>query len=148
MTHWLHPAWRLVVAEVFFQCHRPSQKLKCFLRLSFSECQLARRHGACDAKYGRRRIIAHLPILGNFLSHFIEQLELSLCVLCFAQRRQREATSEVPLQARDVIRSVNKKEISTLQGLREAIRALPPGSPVTLQVQREGRLMYVSFTLD
>ena len=62
--------------------------------------------------------------------------------------RAAGATSEVPLQARDVIRSVNKKEISTLQGLREAIRALPPGSPVTLQVQREGRLMYVSFTLD
>jgi len=25
---------------------------------------------------------------------------------------------------------------------------LPPGTPVTLQVQREGRLMYVSFTLE
>ena len=33
-------------------------------------------------------------------------------------------------------------------GLREALRALKPGSPVTLQIQREGRLMYVSFTLE
>jgi S1-C subfamily serine protease len=54
----------------------------------------------------------------------------------------------VPVQPRDVIRSVNKKEISTLQGLREAMRALPAGSPVTLQVQRNGRLMYVTFMLD
>ena len=31
---------------------------------------------------------------------------------------------------------------------RDAVRALKPGAPVTLQIQREGRLMYVSFTLD
>jgi serine protease Do len=62
--------------------------------------------------------------------------------------RAAGARSEVPIQPRDVIRSVNNKDISTLQGLRDAIRALPPGSPVSLQVQREGRLMYVSFTRD
>jgi serine protease Do len=54
---------------------------------------------------------------------------------------------EVPLQARDVIRSVNAKPVTTLQGLREAMRAIPPGSAVTLQIQREGRLMFLSFTL-
>ena len=32
--------------------------------------------------------------------------------------------------------------------LKDAMRALKPGSPVTLQIQREGRLMYVSFTLE
>jgi hypothetical protein len=35
-----------------------------------------------------------------------------------------------------------------LQGLRDALRALTPGSPVVLQIQRDARLMYVSFTLD
>ena len=38
--------------------------------------------------------------------------------------------------------------MTTLQGLRDALRALTPGTPVTLQIQREGRLMYVSFTLE
>jgi hypothetical protein len=28
------------------------------------------------------------------------------------------------------------------------LAALKPGSPVTLQIQRDGRLMYVSFSLD
>ena len=56
--------------------------------------------------------------------------------------------AEVPLLPRDVIRSVNNKPVTTLQGLRDAMRALPPGSPVVLQIQRETRLMYVSFTLD
>jgi len=58
------------------------------------------------------------------------------------------ATSEVPLLPRDVIRTVNNKPVTTLQGLRDALRALTPGSPVVLQIQRETRLMYVSFTLD
>lgn len=62
--------------------------------------------------------------------------------------RAAGATSEVPLQARDVIRSLNNRDITSLQALRDAMRALTPGTPVTLQIQREGRLMYLSFTVD
>ena len=56
--------------------------------------------------------------------------------------------SEVPLLPRDVIRTLNRKQMTTLQGLRDALRSVTPGSPVTLQIQREGRLMFVSFTLE
>ena len=62
--------------------------------------------------------------------------------------RAAGATSEVPLAVGDVIRSLNGKEMTTLDGLRSALKTLQPGAPVTLQIQREGRLMYVSFTLD
>ncbi len=62
--------------------------------------------------------------------------------------RAAGATTDVPLQPRDVIRSFNNRDISSLQSLRDAMRALTPGTPVTLQIQREGRLMYVSFTVD
>jgi serine protease Do len=58
------------------------------------------------------------------------------------------ANTEVPLLPRDVIRSVNNQPVTTLQGLRDTIRALPPGSAVVLQVQREARLLYVTFTRD
>jgi S1-C subfamily serine protease len=54
----------------------------------------------------------------------------------------------VPLQARDIIRSVNNQQTTTLQGLRDAVHALKPGAAVTLQIQREGKLVYVSFTLE
>jgi serine protease Do len=62
--------------------------------------------------------------------------------------RTAGGASEVPLQPKDVIRRVNNLQISTLQQLRDATRQLTPGAPVTLQIQRESRLMYVSFTFE
>src|SRR5262245_43402877 len=62
--------------------------------------------------------------------------------------RAAGATSEVPVAPRDVIRSLNNRQTPTLQSLRDAVRTLKPGSPAILQIQREGRLMYVSFTLE
>jgi serine protease Do len=59
--------------------------------------------------------------------------------------RTAGAATEVPVQPRDVIRAVNGRQIFTLQGLREALRGTKAGSPVTLQLQREGRLMYTTF---
>jgi serine protease Do len=62
--------------------------------------------------------------------------------------RAAGAAADVPLLAKDVIRSLNGRPTTTLAGLREQIKAVKPGAPVTLQIQREGRLMYVSFTHD
>ncbi len=62
--------------------------------------------------------------------------------------RATGAVSDVPLLPRDIIRALNRRPMTTLQGLRDALRAATPGSPVTLQIQREGRLMYVTFTLE
>ncbi len=62
--------------------------------------------------------------------------------------RAAGATSEVPLLPRDVIRSVNNRQISTLQNLRDAVRAAARGAPMTLQIQREARLMYVTFLFE
>ena len=62
--------------------------------------------------------------------------------------RAAGGSSEVPLLPKDVIRRLNNLTITTLQSLRDAVRALPPGAPVTLQVQREGRLMFLPFTFE
>ena len=62
--------------------------------------------------------------------------------------RTSGAKTEVPLLPRDVIRTVNGAQMFTLDQLRQTVRAFKPGSAVTLQIQREGRLMYVSFTVD
>jgi serine protease Do len=62
--------------------------------------------------------------------------------------RAAGATSEVPVLPHDIIRSLNNRQTSTLQVLRDAVHSLAPGAAVTLQIQRAGRLMFVSFTLE
>jgi serine protease Do len=62
--------------------------------------------------------------------------------------RAAGATAEVPLTTGDVIRTLNGEPMSTLDRLRNALKALPPGAAVVLQIQRDQKLMYVAFTLD
>ena len=62
--------------------------------------------------------------------------------------RTAGAASDVPLAQRDVIRSVNNRRVTSLDSLREIVRSLTSGAPVTMQIQRDGRLTYVSFTFE
>ena len=58
------------------------------------------------------------------------------------------AGTDVPLMVRDVIRGINNKPVVSLNGLRESLAGMTPGAAVTCQGQREGRLLYVPFTLE
>jgi len=62
--------------------------------------------------------------------------------------RAAGATVEVPLNAGDVIRTLNGQPMTTLDRLRSALKALPPGAPVALQIQRDQKLLFLAFTLD
>jgi serine protease Do len=62
--------------------------------------------------------------------------------------RAAGSASDVPVLPRDIIRTVNNRRVPTLDALRESVRSVTPGTPVTLQIQREGRLMYVSFIFE
>jgi S1-C subfamily serine protease len=62
--------------------------------------------------------------------------------------RATGAGVEVPLAVGDVIRTLNGQPMTTLDRLRSTLKALPPGAPVALQIQRDQKLMYVAFTLD
>ncbi len=54
--------------------------------------------------------------------------------------RAASAASDVPVLAKDIIRSVNNRRVTTLDGLRDSVKSLAPGTPVTMQIQRDGRL--------
>ncbi len=69
-------------------------------------------------------------------------------IIIIARAASTGGGAGAPLQPRDVIRSINNRRVATLQSLRESVRALKPGTPVTLQIQRDGRLMYVTFTFE
>jgi serine protease Do len=62
--------------------------------------------------------------------------------------RAAGTATEVPLTAGDVIRTLNGEPMTTLDRLRNALKALPPGAALVLQIQRDQKLMYVAFTLD
>ena len=62
--------------------------------------------------------------------------------------RAAGAGVEVSLNAGDVIRTLNGQPMTTLNRLRGALKALPPGAPVALQIQRDQKLLFLSFTLD
>jgi len=66
----------------------------------------------------------------------------------FVAARSTGASVEVPLTAGDVIRTLNGQPMTTLERLRTALKALPPGAPVALQIQRDQKLLFLAFTLD
>lgn len=62
--------------------------------------------------------------------------------------RATGSTGDVPLLPGDVIRSLNTQPMTTLDRLRSAVKATPPGEPIVLQIQRDGKLLYVPITLE
>jgi S1-C subfamily serine protease len=55
---------------------------------------------------------------------------------------------DADLQPGDVIHALNGKPIETLDNLSNGIKAIPSGAPGVLQVERDSKLMYVSFEMD
>jgi serine protease Do len=62
--------------------------------------------------------------------------------------RSTGASVEVPLLTGDVIRTLNAQPMTTLDRLRAALKSLPAGAPVALQIQRDQKLLYLSFVMD
>ena len=62
--------------------------------------------------------------------------------------RAAGAAGEIPLTAGDVIRSFNGEPMTTLDRLRVALKALPSNAPIVLQIQRDGKLQFVTFSLE
>ncbi len=62
--------------------------------------------------------------------------------------RTAGAAGDVPLLPGDVIRSLNTEPMTTLDKLRAALKAAPPGVPMVLQIQRDGKLIFVTIVLE
>jgi serine protease Do len=48
----------------------------------------------------------------------------------------------------DVIHTLNRAQITSVDGLRAAFSKLQPGEPAAMQVERNGKLTYVSFEME
>jgi serine protease Do len=97
-----------------------------------------------------KNIVRELGILGVEIDQKIAGVtpELRDPFGIIVAARAAGAAVEVPLNTGDVIRTLNGQPVTTLDRLRNALRALPPGAPAALQIQRDQKLMFLAFTLQ
>jgi serine protease Do len=97
-----------------------------------------------------KSLVPQLGILGveidSKIASMIDDLRDPYGIIVAA--RAAGAAGEVPLATGDVIRSLNGQPMTTLDRLRTAMKAVAPGGPIVLQIQRDGKLQFVAFTLD
>ena len=55
---------------------------------------------------------------------------------------------DIGLTSGDVIHAINSRPVDTVENLRSALAQLKSGDSVALQVERQGKLQFVSFELD
>ena len=57
-------------------------------------------------------------------------------------------TPDTGLKTGDIIRAIDRTPLKTVSQLQAIVRALNPGDPVVLQVERHGKLQYLAFEMD
>ncbi len=97
-----------------------------------------------------KNLVPEIGILGveidKRLAPMVPQLRHSYGIITAA--RTSGASKDIPLVPGDVILSVNNAPTLTLDSLRTTLKGQAPASPVVLQIEREGKLLYLTFSLD
>ena len=52
------------------------------------------------------------------------------------------------LQKGDIICAINRAPVEAVDKLNEVVRALKPGDPVVIQIERERKLQYLAFEME
>jgi S1-C subfamily serine protease len=96
-------------------------------------------------------LIATLGIVGVAINKNISEalpgLRMASGVIV-AARTAYAATVETGLQSGDIIHALNRIDIISLDGLRQALDKLKTGDSVVMQIERQGRLMYLAFDME
>jgi serine protease Do len=96
----------------------------------------------------QRDVIPRLGIIGAIvtpeISELLGELRIPSGVVVTGTIVNRLAVDS-GLLVGDVIHSLNRTPITSLDGLRTAFTQLKPGEPGALQIEREGRLTYLTF---
>lgn len=99
----------------------------------------------------KKNLVPKLGILGLDLNEKILKYLPSLrkkAGVVVAYSSSYNPSAEGGLKSGDVIYSVNRYPVIDLVALKTKIEALNPGDPLVLQIERFGKLMYISFELD
>jgi serine protease Do len=97
-------------------------------------------------------LVAQLGILAigidKDLAAMLPGLRNSYGVLVAAGSSATDLTSGTGLQPGDVIYSVNQSPVATVEALRKKVKEFKPGDEVAMQIERSGRLMFVSIEIE
>ena len=119
------------------------------LTIAITEIERPRVDTLTDLVDPSKSLVASLGILGIGIDDRVAALLPNLRepggVLIVAKVQDWRA-ADVSLSPGDIIHSVNTTPVTTLQSLRVALDAAGSGSPVVLQVERNGTLSFVTFT--
>ena len=68
--------------------------------------------------------------------------------LVVAARSASAPYSGQPLETGDVIYQINRESTASVKAMRQTLEAMKPGDAVVLQVERNGRLLYLGLELE
>jgi serine protease Do len=98
-----------------------------------------------------KNLVPTLGIVGVTINKQIEpivgQLRFPMGVIV-AARMQTPSGIDTGIQAGDVLHTVNKNFISSVEALKQSVSDLKPGDPVAILIERGGQLLYVSFEMQ
>ncbi len=99
-----------------------------------------------DMVTGADNLVPRLGIVGITLNHEVQQmlpdLRIEGGVVVAAKTPAAELLGAGP-EPGDVIHSVNGQPVEDVSALREKLRAVKPGAPIVLQIERDGALSYL-----
>jgi serine protease Do len=105
-----------------------------------------------DMATPEKNTVLKLGILGIAIdkttSPMLPDLRKSYGVIVAARSANPPYSGSGTLQQGDVIYSVNREPIASIEALRSALDAIKPGDPLILQIERSGRLTFLSLELE
>jgi len=95
-----------------------------------------------------------IPELGIFAIDFTERLRARIAPerhdhggVLVAAREADGPALEDNFQSGDVVYALNRQPVKDVAGLRTLVKKLKPGDPIAVQIERAGKLRFVSFEL-
>ncbi len=126
---------------------RDARKLA--FKIPVTEQQQSQLDDVADLVDPDKNLVPDLGILGVEITHEmaarVGDLRRDSGVLVAAMAA--DSSVDTGLEPGDVIHALNGADVTTLDGLRSALKSLKPGDSVALQVERDGLLSFLSFHL-
>ena len=98
-----------------------------------------------------RNIVPRLGIVGLDINNDVIKLVPDLrrpTGVVVAARKNAPSDNRMALEVGDAIYSVNRRVIENVQQLQEAMNAIQSGQAAVVQVERDGKMLYVPFEIE